>query len=129
MPNDLNQALRQHQHGWLDPAARMYHDILAVQPDHADALHLLGVVLLQQGDAARAVPLIDGAIANKPGAAAFHANLGEAHRALSHLDQVATFTPAFFVGLPRSGTTLTEQILAPGQCSRPGRGAHARRGL
>jgi tetratricopeptide (TPR) repeat protein len=82
--------LRQHQHGLLDQAARLYQDILAVQPDHAEALHLLGVVVLQQGDAARAVALIDRAIAQKPGAAAFHANLGEVHRALGRLDQAIT---------------------------------------
>ncbi|KVK90382.1 tetratricopeptide repeat protein [Burkholderia cepacia] len=39
-------------------AARLYEGVLAMVPDHVEALHLLGFVRLQLGDPARAEPLI-----------------------------------------------------------------------
>jgi tetratricopeptide (TPR) repeat protein len=87
--DDLAAALREHQSGRLDQAARIYQNILAQQPDHADALHLLGVVALQQGNLAQAAELIGRAIAINPSVAAFHCNLAEAYRALGQLDRAA----------------------------------------
>lgn len=89
MPDDFSTALQHHQSGRLEQAARIYQLILTQQPEHADALHLLGVVALQQGNAPRAVELICQAVAVNPSAAAFHANLGEAYRALGQLDRAA----------------------------------------
>jgi tetratricopeptide (TPR) repeat protein len=89
MPDDLHLAVRYHQNGHLEQAARIYQDILRRQPDHAEALHLLGVVALQQGDPARAVELIGRAVAVNPSAAAFHANLAEAYRALGQPERAA----------------------------------------
>jgi tetratricopeptide (TPR) repeat protein len=87
MPDNLHLALRHHQQGHLDEAARLYRGLLAAQPGHLEALHLLGVVAHQQGDHARAVELIGRAIAGNPGNATYHANLAEAYRALGRLEQ------------------------------------------
>jgi tetratricopeptide (TPR) repeat protein len=87
MPDTLQFALQHHQHGRLHEAARLYQAILAVQPGHLEALHLLGVVAHQQGDHARAALLIGRAIAGNPNNAMYHANLAEAYRALGQLDQ------------------------------------------
>jgi tetratricopeptide (TPR) repeat protein len=89
MPDDLSLGLQQHRRGRLDEAARLYQQVLAARPDHDDALHLLGVVALQQGHPARAAALIGRAVALKPGAAVYHANLAEAYRALGQLDRAA----------------------------------------
>jgi tetratricopeptide (TPR) repeat protein len=89
MLDDLRLGLQQHQRGRLDEAARLYQQVLAARPDHDDALHLIGVVALQQGDPAHAAALIGRAVALKPGAAIYHANLGEAYRALGQLDRAA----------------------------------------
>ncbi|HDR9480999.1 TPA: tetratricopeptide repeat protein [Burkholderia aenigmatica] len=40
-------------------AKRLYEGVLAMMPDHVEALHLLGFVHLQLGDPARAEPLIE----------------------------------------------------------------------
>jgi tetratricopeptide (TPR) repeat protein len=85
--DDLNLALQHHQTGRLDQAARLYQAILAREPRQADALHLLGVVALQQGNPARAAELIGQAVAIKPSVAVFHANLAEAYRALGQPDR------------------------------------------
>src|SRR5262249_55811621 len=87
--DDFRTALRDHQSGRLEQAARIYQSILARQPDHADALHLLGVTALQQGNPARAVELIGRAVAVNPSAVAFHCNLAEAYRALGQLYRAA----------------------------------------
>jgi tetratricopeptide (TPR) repeat protein len=89
MSDDLNTALDLHRRGLLDQAARAYQTLLAQNPDHADALHLLGVVALQCGRPARAVEHIGRAVALNPGVAAYQANRAEAYRVLGqHLRAV-----------------------------------------
>jgi tetratricopeptide (TPR) repeat protein len=87
MQNDLTAAIEQHQQGCLDRAAEAYRAILSQDPEHADAWHLLGVVLHQQGDHGGAAERIGRAIALAPGVAAYHANLAEAYRALRQYDR------------------------------------------
>jgi tetratricopeptide (TPR) repeat protein len=87
MPDIFHQAVGHHQHGRLVEAARLYQAILAVQPGHLEALHLLGVLAHQQGDHPRAVELIGRAIAGNPGNAVYHANLAEVYRAQGRLDE------------------------------------------
>jgi tetratricopeptide (TPR) repeat protein len=74
--------IQHHQAGRLSAAEQVYRQILAAEPNHADATHLLGVIALQTGRHELAVEQISRAIALQGGAAAFHNNLGEAHRAL-----------------------------------------------
>jgi tetratricopeptide (TPR) repeat protein len=87
MSDILHRAVHLHQHGRLVEAARLYQAILAAQPGHPEALHLLGVVAHQKGDHARAIELILRAVAGKSGDAMYHANLAEAYRAQGRLDQ------------------------------------------
>ena len=47
-----------HQAGRLDEAESGYRRLLETDPDHADALHLLGVVRHQRGDEGAAVAFI-----------------------------------------------------------------------
>lgn len=83
----LESALAQHQAGQLEAAADTYRRILAVLPDHADALHLLGVVAHQQGQHAEAVRLIGRAIELHPVEAAYFCNLGATRREMGQLDE------------------------------------------
>ena len=73
MQDTLSRAVQFHHQGRLDKAAPLYRNILAAQPAHPEALHLLGVVALQQRDYARAADLIGRAVGLNPGAAAYHA--------------------------------------------------------
>jgi protein O-GlcNAc transferase len=70
-------ALEKHQQGFLDQAAQLDLKVLSREPEHADALHLLGVVAHQQGRHAQAIGLIRQALALKPGVAMYHAKLAE----------------------------------------------------
>lgn len=77
----LAAALTEHRSGRLKEAAAIYQQILSSEPQHADALHLLGVTANQLGKPGLAVDLIQRAIAVKPDTTAFHNNLGNAFKA------------------------------------------------
>ncbi len=87
IPEALAIAVRHHQAGQLQVAAQIYRRILTVQPNHADALHLLGVIASQVGKHEVAVEYIERAIRLQGNTAAFHANLGGAYRALHRMPE------------------------------------------
>jgi tetratricopeptide (TPR) repeat protein len=78
----LAAAVEAHRAGRLDEAAAAYRSLLAANPDHADALNLLGVVLVQQNTPAQALPLLQKATTLKPNVADYWNRLGLAHAAL-----------------------------------------------
>src|ERR1051325_6481439 len=90
MQDDFASALQHHLNGRLEEATQRYHAVLTHNPEHADALHLLGVVAHQQGNPARACELIGRAIALQPGVASYHANLAEVYRVTNRLEQAVT---------------------------------------
>lgn len=83
----LSIALQHHQAGRLQEAEALYRQILQVQPDHPDALHLLGVIAHQVGKQDIAISYIVRAIGLKPDVAEYYNNIGEAYRALGKLDE------------------------------------------
>ena len=83
----LQQAIGHHQAGRLAEAEALYRQILAVQPNHADALHLLGVIASQVGKDELAVTLIRRALAFHPKLAAAVLNLGNSLRALGRCEE------------------------------------------
>ncbi|RYE71530.1 MAG: hypothetical protein EOP19_31765, partial [Hyphomicrobiales bacterium] len=52
----MRQGLQLHQAGRIPEAQVLYGKVLERQPSHGAANHLMGVALLQRGDAAAAVP-------------------------------------------------------------------------
>ena len=78
IPQALAVAIQHHQAGHLQAAERIYRQILAVEPNHAAVIHLLGVIAHQLGKHAIAVEYIGRAIGLNPNVATFHNNLGNA---------------------------------------------------
>jgi tetratricopeptide (TPR) repeat protein len=78
--------VRLHGAGRLQEAEQVYRQVLAEQPRHADASHMLGVIATQCGQPQAALACIDQAIALKPSAAIFHVNRAAALLALRRLD-------------------------------------------
>jgi tetratricopeptide (TPR) repeat protein len=78
----LQQATALLQSGRLSEAQALYRQILATEPDHADALHLLGITALQSGRPAEAEGLIRRAVGRQPDGYAYLNSLGNALRAL-----------------------------------------------
>src|ERR1700690_2895746 len=80
-------ALQHHQAGRLADAEALYRQILTVEPRHAEALHLLGVIAQQMGRSDLAVELIGQAIALQPNFPETHVNLGVALRNEGRLNE------------------------------------------
>lgn len=91
----LAKAVAAHRRGRLDLAEPIYREILRQAPDHADALHLLGLVAHQRGDQAEAARLIGRAQRLNPTNAAYANSLGLARLAQGELAAAeAAFTRA-----------------------------------
>jgi predicted O-linked N-acetylglucosamine transferase (SPINDLY family) len=80
-------ALQHHRAGRLGEAEKIYRQILAQQPNHADAMRLLGVIAHQRGRAEVAVDLFRRAITLRPAYAEAHTNLGTALKDMGQLDE------------------------------------------
>ncbi len=80
----FQQGERLHAAGRLTEAAQVYQQILAVAPDHADSLHMLGVLALQRGQPAAALDWLDRAIGLKPLVSSYHMHRAHALLALNH---------------------------------------------
>ena len=83
----LAAAIAHHQAGRLPEAEQVYRQILAVEPNHADAWHLLGVAAHQTGRRELAVQYIGRALELEPNFAEAHSNLGIAFQEQGMLDQ------------------------------------------
>src|SRR5262245_3544951 len=83
----LATAVQHHQAGRLHEAEQTYLQILAVDPDHAEAVHLLGVIAIQLGRADVAVEHIRRAIELNGSNHVFHSDLGNAFKAQGMLNE------------------------------------------
>jgi len=118
VPQVLELALQHHQAGRLAEAEALYRQILAVDPRHADALHLLGVVAHQAGQNDVAVELIRQAIALKPNYPDACNNLGNALSEKSRLDEaIAAFRQAIALqpNYPEAYSNLGNALRNQGQ--------------
>ncbi len=70
-------ALERHRAARLAEAERGYRAILQREPQHADSLHMLGVIALQTRNLASALELVQRAVALRPDAAACRNTLGQ----------------------------------------------------
>jgi len=89
IPAMIETAMKLHASGQLARAAAQYHEVLALDPRNAGALHLAGVVAHQSQKPALAVELIRAAIAINPSAPEFHGNLGVVLRETHQVEAAA----------------------------------------
>ena len=109
------EGLALHQAGRLGDAEEIYNKILAIQPDHFDSLHLLGVIFSQRGNHAEAVRQIDFALKTNPNDCLALNNRGVAlkelkrfEEALASYDRALTVRPDFAEALSNRGVALYE---------------------
>ncbi len=109
-------ALQQFQAGRLDEAERLFRQVLAVNPRHADSLHLLGVIAYQTGRHDLAVDMIRKAIVINPREASLHSNLGNLLKEQGRLDEAVAcyrkaveLKPNFSEALNNLGNALRAQ--------------------
>jgi tetratricopeptide (TPR) repeat protein len=84
---DIAQGLKLHQQGRLDEAEDVYSALLAIEPEHFDAQHLLGVVRHQQGRNVDALRLIGAALKSAPNSADVLNNYGRVLAALGRHEE------------------------------------------
>ena len=83
----LSIALQHHQSGNLQQAESLYNQILQNDPNHVDALHLLGVIASQVGKNDTAVELMSKAINIMPSSPELYSDLGNVFKAKGKLDK------------------------------------------
>ena len=86
----LAAAVQRHRAGQLWEAEQLYRRILQAQPGHADALHLLGLVVSRAGRPGEAVDLIRRAIAADSSIADYWIDLGMILDLMGRLDETIT---------------------------------------
>jgi hypothetical protein len=83
------QARGHFQAGRLERVGEVCQQILAIDPGHAESLHLMGSAALQIGRFELAADLVGAAIAIDPGIATYHSSLGNALLGLDRLEEAA----------------------------------------
>ncbi|CAM2185226.1 Tetratricopeptide repeat protein [Burkholderia cepacia] len=95
----LLRARKAHHEGALQHAEHAYAELLALDPEHPEALHLLGAVRFQQGRLDDAEPLMRRSVERQPvplalaNYSAVLAGLGREHDALARLDEALAINP------------------------------------
>jgi tetratricopeptide (TPR) repeat protein len=113
------QGVALHQQLQLADAERIYIEVLQHQPNHFDALHLLGVIAIQTKRTVRGTELIAKAIGLNPKVAAAHSNLGNALRDLKRPeDALASYDRAIALK-PDSADAYNNRGLALRDLKRP----------
>jgi tetratricopeptide (TPR) repeat protein/ADP-heptose:LPS heptosyltransferase len=76
-----------YQRGAIREADHAFRMVLRIDPQHADALYMLGVIGVQVGQNAEALEHLRRAVALRPDAGFFHYHLGLAHRGLGQMEE------------------------------------------
>lgn len=84
MSDLFGEALELHRAGRLAEAESRYRRVLDRDATHVDALHYLGLISLERGDAGRALDLIGRALRQRPDDPILNNNLANARRRLGH---------------------------------------------
>jgi predicted O-linked N-acetylglucosamine transferase (SPINDLY family) len=104
-----------HRAGNLAQAQVLYRQFLAMAPDHAGALHMLGMSEVQAGQVALGIGLIERSISLDPAQPQAHSTLGNALRllrrpadALQSFDRALALDPAHVPALNNRAITLLD---------------------
>ncbi|HKF97278.1 MAG TPA: tetratricopeptide repeat protein [Steroidobacteraceae bacterium] len=91
----VDQALGLMQLGQMDTAESLCRKVIEAQPQHPEALHVLGVVALQKGRAETGAEFIRRSLESNPAQAHVHCSLGNALRDLGRpADAIASYRRA-----------------------------------
>ncbi len=83
----LQAGIQHLQRGESAAAETVFQEVLNSAPDHADALHLLGLLRSRQERNTEALQLIESAITSHPRGAVFHHNIGGIYRKLGRFEE------------------------------------------
>lgn len=86
LDSQIKRALALQQNGEVEASQKLFLEILSNHPNNADALHGLGLCFALQRDFKQAVHAFVKAVKVAPEVAEFHNNLGNAYKAIGHID-------------------------------------------
>jgi tetratricopeptide (TPR) repeat protein len=111
-------AVEHHRAGRPHLSEPLCRQVLAGDPNHADALHLLGILAHQRGQHEQAAELVRRAVAQSPGAAVYRSTLGEALRCSGRVDaaiasqrEAVALDPGYAQGHNNLGVALEQEGL------------------
>src|SRR4051812_44596194 len=87
----FTQANEAHRRGQLAEAEALYRQLLTRNPNHSDALHMLGPLAHQAGNQAAAVALIERSLPLPTMPAPACSNLAEIKRTMGKLDEAEMY--------------------------------------
>ncbi|MGZ5781474.1 MAG: tetratricopeptide repeat protein, partial [Burkholderiaceae bacterium] len=82
----IEQARQYHQSGQLTLAEAAYLQVLEFAPQHADSLHMLGLLYSQMGQPDKAITYLEKSVVHKPKFGPFHHNLGSVYQDIGNTD-------------------------------------------
>src|SRR5208337_782183 len=116
VPQALDMAWKHYQAGQWQQAEQLYLQILQVDPNEVDALHLLGVIAGQTGRDNLAIDYLNAALRLKPDFAGAHNNLGNVFiiqrklpEAVASFQEAVRLQPDFVMAHNNLGNALREQ--------------------
>ena len=115
----IETAVSLHRQGRLREADQAYRAVLLQQPHHFEALHWLGVLRLQQGDAAEAAALISKAVEQRPQALDALSNLAAALTMLNRSAEALAICDRILAAKPHDAETLFNRGVALMHLRRP----------
>jgi len=112
----MQSAIALHRAGRLAEAESIYRRVLAADPQHPDANHLLGLALHQSGKSSEALPLVLRSVQLAPALASYRSNLGSILQRLGRVAeaeaayrQALRLEPALLDGWMNLGSLLRAQ--------------------
>ena len=110
------KTVQYHRDGRLQDAETGYRDVLAIDPRHADALHMLGIVLSAQNQDDAAIDYIRRALDEQPGNPDFLNNFGVLCKKLNRLEAaIDAYRAALAFGDLMDGRLEMERFVGSGE--------------
>jgi len=95
MSSSLNNAIDLHQKGLLNNAQEQYENIIKIDPNNSQAIHLLGVIFFQKKNYIKSIKLIKKSININPNNFSAYNNLGNVFRELKkYSDAIKNYNKA-----------------------------------
>jgi tetratricopeptide (TPR) repeat protein len=123
----IHVGLRRHQEGDLRQAEAIYRNALRVNPQHPDALHLLGMAMMQSGRGDGAIELLRQAVDAADEVPAYYHTLATAYRQLGKTEEVVQTYERMCAVAPASVEAQTNLAAALGEARRPEEAVEAAR--
>ena len=101
-PESIEEALRRYEAGRMAECEDLCRAILLRRPHDSAASNLLGVTLIQRGELATAVELLEDAVRSAPGETAYRSNLAHALGDLGRIEEAEAQYRALADALPDS---------------------------